>query len=162
MESHAKLLGHPIHQMLIVFPLGLLATSNIFDAIAAATDNEKLSETGHTMMGAGVVSGLAAAVPGLIDFIAIPEDTRAKRIGLVHGVGNVAVTGLYAASWLLRREDPRTPSRAAIGLAAAGGALALLTGWLGGELVDRLGVGVSDDAHLNAPNSLRREREIAA
>jgi uncharacterized membrane protein len=162
MESHAKLLGHPIHQMLIVFPLGLLATSNIFDAIAAATDNEKLSETGHTMMGAGVVSGLAAAVPGLIDFLAIPEDTRAKRIGLVHGIGNVVVTGLYAASWLLRRDNPRMPSRKAVGLAAAGGALALFTGWLGGELVDRLGVGVSDEAHLNAPNSLRSEREIAA
>ena len=162
MESHAKLLGHPIHQMLIVFPLGLLATSNIFDAIGAATDDEKWPETGHYMMGAGVVSGLAAAVPGLIDFLAIPEDTRAKRIGLVHGVGNVAVTGLYAASWLLRRDNPRMPSRAAIGLAAAGGALALVTGWLGGELVDRLGVGVADDAHLDAPNSLRREREIAA
>jgi uncharacterized membrane protein len=162
MESRAKLLGHPIHQMLIVFPLGLLATSNIFDAIAAATDNEKWSETGHYMMGAGVVSGLTAAVPGLIDFLAIPEDTRAKRIGLVHGIGNVAVTGLYAASWLLRRDNPRTPSRAAIGLAAAGGTLALFTAWLGGELVNRLGVGVADNAHLNAPNSLRREREIAA
>jgi uncharacterized membrane protein len=72
------------------------------------------------------------------------------------------VTGLYASSWLLRRDDPRTPSRAAIGLAAAGGALALFTAWLGGELVDRLGVGVDDNAHLNAPNSLTREREIAA
>ncbi len=74
----------------------------------------------------------------------------------------MAVTALYAASWLLRRDNPRTPSRAAIGLAAAGGVLALVTAWLGGELVDRLGVGVADNAHLNAPNSLRREREIAA
>lgn len=162
MESHAKVLGHPLHQILIVFPLGLLATSNVFDAIAAATDDPKWAETGHHMMAAGVIGGLTAAVPGLIDFLAIPENTRAKRIGLIHGVGNVAVTGFYAASWLLRRDDPGTPSRSAIGLAAAGAALALFTGWLGGELVDRLGVGVSDHAHLNAPSSLRREREIAA
>jgi uncharacterized membrane protein len=162
MESRAKVLGHPLHQMLIVFPLGLLATSNVFDAIAAATDNPEWSETGHHMMAAGIIGGLSAAVPGLIDFLAIPGDTRAKRIGLIHGVGNVAVTGLYAASWLLRREDPGAPSRSAIGLAAAGAMLALVTGWLGGELVDRLGVGVSDNAHLDAPSSLTRNLPIIA
>ncbi len=162
MESQVKVLGHPLHQILIVFPLGLLATSNVFDAIAAAAKNSKWAEVGHYMMGAGVVSGLTAAVPGLIDFLAIPDNTRARRVGLMHGIGNVAVTGLYAASWLLRRGNPRKPSPAAIGLAAVGGALAFVTGWLGGELVNRLGVGVYDDANLNASSTLRRERRIAA
>lgn len=154
MESQAKLLGHPIHQMLIVFPLGLLATATAFDAISSATGNEDMAAAGHYMMGAGLVTGLAAAVPGAIDFLAIPAGTRAKRVGWVHGLGNLVVTGLYAASWFARREEPYRPGGKAKALAASGLALALVTGWLGGELVDQLGVGVADDAHLNAPNSL--------
>jgi uncharacterized membrane protein len=168
MESKAKALGHPIHPMLIVFPLGLLATAAIFDGIREATGDEKWAEVGHYMQGAGVVSGLAAAVPGIIDFLAIPNDTRAKRVGLLHGVGNVLATGMFAASWLLRRDDPGNPDATAVKLSVGGTVLALVTGWLGGELVDRLGVGVHDGANLDAPNSLTGRhaaegiRELAA
>jgi uncharacterized membrane protein len=162
MESRAKFVGHPIHQMVIVFPLGLLATATIFDGIGAATKNREWALAGHYMMGAGVASGLAAAVPGVIDYLAIPEKTRAKRIGLIHGLGNVVVTGLFAASWWSRRRNPRKPNARAIALSASGMALAAVTGWLGGELVDRLGVGVDDGAHLDAPSSLSTSKEIAA
>ena len=154
MESKFKAAGHAVHPMLIVFPLGLLATATIFDGIRAGTRNPRWAEVGHYMIGAGVVSGLAAAVPGTVDFLAIPERTRAKRIGLVHGIGNVIVTGLFAASWFNRKNNPGNPSAAAVGLSLAGTALALVTGWLGGELVERLSVGVDDGAHLNAPSSL--------
>lgn len=153
MEARAKLFGHPIHQMLIVFPLGLLAMSPIFDIIAMAAGMPALHEASFYMIFAGVVSGLLAAVFGLIDFLKIPAGTRAKRVGALHGVGNVVVVALFAASWWLRRDDP-TPDTTAIVLAAAGAGLALFTGWLGGELVGRLGVGVDDGAHLDAPSSL--------
>jgi uncharacterized membrane protein len=154
MESKFKAAGHPVHPMLIVFPLGLLATATIFDGIRAARKDPKWSEVGHYMLGAGVIGGLVAAVPGLVDFLAIPNNTRAKRMGLMHGVGNVIATGLFAASWLARRDNPGYPSRTALGLSAAGTGLSVVTGWLGGELVDRLGVGVDEGAHLNAPNAL--------
>lgn len=158
MESRAKLFGHPIHQMLIVFPLGLLATSLFFDLIALATDHKGLFQAAFYMIAAGVISGLIAAVFGLIDFLAIPNGTRAKRVGLMHGGGNVVVVVLFAASWLLRRGLPADPSTLAIILSAAGAALGGVTGWLGGELVDRLGVGVDDGANLDAPSSLSEER----
>jgi uncharacterized membrane protein len=57
-------------------------------------------------------------------------------------------------SWWLRRPDPGNPSAVAIGFMIVGAALSLVTGWLGGELVDRLGVGVDEGANLNAPSSL--------
>jgi hypothetical protein len=57
-------------------------------------------------------------------------------------------------SWFLRRPAPEHPSGAALALGFIGVALALATGWLGGELVDRLGVGVDSGAHLDAPSSL--------
>ena len=154
MESKAKLLGHPVHQMLIVFPLGLLTTAIIFDVIHLSTHNPQWSVISYWMIAAGVIGGLVAAVFGVTDWFGIPSGTRAYRVGLLHGVGNVCVVALFAISWWLRRPDPGNPSAMAIGLMLVGGALSLVTGWLGGELVDRLGVGVSDDANLNAPSSI--------
>jgi hypothetical protein len=62
--------------------------------------------------------------------------------------------GLFILSWLNRRDAPQSPEAAAFILSFLGGGLTVVTGWLGGELVDRLGVGVDKDANLNAPNSL--------
>jgi uncharacterized membrane protein len=158
MESRAKLLGHPIHQMLIVFPLGLLAMAVIFDLLAIGLGEGYWSEIAFWMIAAGVVTGLLAAPFGTIDWFAIPSGTRAKRIGAVHGIGNVAVVLLFAVSWLMRRDAPAAPETTALLLSFAGGVLALFTGWLGGELVDRLAVGVDDGAHVDAPSSLRTRR----
>jgi uncharacterized membrane protein len=155
MEARAKLLGHPIHQMLIPFPLGLLTTAIIFDVVRMITGNPLWSTIAFWLIAAGIIGGLAAAIFGLIDWTGIPSGTRAKRIGTVHGLGNVLLVVLFAASWLVRRDDPAQPETLAIVLSVAGGALSLVTGWLGGELVDRLGVGVDDGANLNATSSLR-------
>jgi uncharacterized membrane protein len=154
MESKAKLAGHPIHPMLIVFPLGLLATSFIFDIIRMASDSPSLGPVSFYMIAAGVIGGLVAAVFGLVDWLAIPRDTRAWRIGLLHGIGNVVVVGLFIISWFLRRPDPAHAGAGAFVLSLIAVLLALVTGWLGGELVDRLGVGVDTGAHVDAPSSL--------
>lgn len=154
MESRAKLFGHPIHQMLIVFPLGLLAMAVIFDVVALARADGYWSEIAYWMIAAGVVTGLLAAPFGAIDWLAIPRATRAKRIGAAHGLGNVLVVLLFAASWLMRSDAPAAPPQAALALSFVAGGMALVTAWLGGELVDRLGVGVDDGAHLDAPSSL--------
>jgi uncharacterized membrane protein len=142
--------------MLIVFPLGLLATSFIFDIVFLATGNGRFADISFWMIASGLIGGLAAAVFGLIDWVALPRSTRAKRIGALHGIGNVIVVGLFAVSWFVRYDAPAVPEAAAIVLSGLGVALALVTGWLGGELVDRLGVGVDEGAHLNSPSSLSR------
>ena len=110
MESKAKLFGHPIHQMLIVFPLGLLATSLFFDIIALATNHEGLFQASYYMIAAGVIGALVAALFGLIDYLAIPRGTRAKRVGTLHGIGNVIVVLLFAGSWFLRRGSVTDPA----------------------------------------------------
>lgn len=154
MESKAKLLGHPIHPMLIVFPLGLLATAVAFDIVGLASGDPSWFGISFWMIAAGTIGGLLAAVFGFVDWWAIPSGTRAKAIGLWHGVGNVVVVVSFIISWLLRRPAPNQPSTVALTLSFIAVVLALVTGWLGGELVDRLGVGVDRGAHLNAPNSL--------
>jgi uncharacterized membrane protein len=153
MKARARLLGHPVHQMLIVFPLGLLATAVVFDVVALASGNPQWWQISFWVMAAGIAGALLAAPFGLVDWLAIPRGTRARRIGRFHGLGNAVVSLLFLSSWLLRNQAEPAPPLALI-LSFSGATLALLTAWLGGELVSRLGVGVEDDADLDAPNSL--------
>jgi uncharacterized membrane protein len=154
MESRAKIFGHAIHPILIVYPLGLLSAAVIFDVIYLVTGNTTWTTVSFWMIAAGIIGGLLAAVFGLIDFLNIPSGTRAARIGLLHGLINLGVMILFAASWVMRMNSPEVPSTAAFALSFIGAATAGLGGWLGGELVERLGVGVTPGANLNAPNSL--------
>jgi uncharacterized membrane protein len=154
MEARAKIFGHAIHPILIVYPLGLLSAAVIFDIIYLATGNPTWTTVSFWMIAAGIIGGLLAAVFGLIDYLGIPSGTRAARIGLLHGLTNLCVVILFIASWLLRWNSPEVPSTLAFALSFIAVVGALLGGWLGGELVERLGVGVTPGANLNAPNSL--------
>jgi uncharacterized membrane protein len=155
MESRTKLLGHPIHPMLIVLPLGLLAMAVVFDIIYLVTGDETFANVAFWDITAGVIGGLAAALFGFIDWLAIPKDTRARRIGLIHGTGNLVIVLLFVASWLLRVSDHAySPNLVPFFLGLIGVVLALGTAWLGGEMVYRLRVGVDDGANLDAPSSL--------
>jgi uncharacterized membrane protein len=155
MESKAKLLGHPIHPMLIVLPLGLFIAAVVFDAVSIWRGSSTFASVAYWNIAAGVVGGLLAAVFGLIDWFAIPAGTRAKRIGLLHGGANVVVVVTFALVWLMRADTPDTaPPTNLFLLEVVALALGSVAGWLGGELVDRLGVGVDDGAHLDAPSSL--------
>jgi uncharacterized membrane protein len=157
-ESRVKLFGHPIHPMLIVLPLGLLSAAVVFDIIYLLTGEPAFSTVAFWNIAAGVVGGLAAAIFGAWDWMHIPRETRAKRIGLWHGGGNVVVVALFAVSWLLRAGTADYEGGGlAYALSFVGLGLATVTGWLGGELVDRLGVGVDPGANLDAPSSLSGE-----
>jgi uncharacterized membrane protein len=106
------------------------------------------------MILAGIIGGLLAAPFGWIDWFAIPAGTRAKSVGLIHGLGNTVVLLLFAASIWLRYDAPQAPGMWDHLFSFGGALLSGVTGWLGGELVGRLGVGVDDNANLDASNSL--------
>ena len=155
MESRVKLLGHPIHPMLIVLPLGLFIAGVIFDALFLYGGNGAFATVGYWNVAGGIVGGLLAAVFGLIDWLAVPAGTRAKRIGLLHGSTMVVVVALFAFVWWTRSNaiDP-SPTASVFAIEVVALLLGTVGGWLGGELVDRLGVGVDEGAHVNAPSSL--------
>lgn len=155
MESRMKLLGHPIHPMLIVLPLGLFICAVVFDALYMWRGSAIFAGVGFWNISGGIIGGLLAAVFGLLDWLAIPSGTRAKRIGLLHGASNVVVVLAFALVWLTRRTAiDLAPSTGMFTLEVGALALGAVAGWLGGELVDRLAVGVDDGAHLDAPSSL--------
>jgi uncharacterized membrane protein len=141
--------------MLVVFPLALFPTSLFFDILYLVTGSTLWALISYWLIPIAVVGALISALFGFLDWTAIPRRTRAKRVGAVHGIGNVVVVLFFIMSWFMRQVPPEAPvPTGAIVLSIFGVVLMLVTGWLGGELVDQLGVGVTPGANPNAPSSL--------
>jgi uncharacterized membrane protein len=142
--------------MLIPFPIGLFAVSLIFDLVTIGGGSPQLGFAAFWCILGGIAVGLVAAAFGLVDWRAIAPGTRAKRVGLFHAGANVIVISLFFLSWITRtgRYDHAPLWSNAI-LEIFGVGVLLVAGWLGGELVDHLGVGVAEGAHANAPSSLQ-------
>ncbi|MEU5786150.1 DUF2231 domain-containing protein [Micromonospora purpureochromogenes] len=156
MESRLKVLGHPVHPMLVMFPVALLVVGTLFDIVDTVGGPDFLGEVAYWNITVGLVGGLLAAAAGTFDLLAIPAGTRAKRVALTHAAANVAVILLFAAVWVVRlNADSRAAGGALIAIEVVGVAILGVSAWLGGELVDRLGVGVDREAGLDAPSSLR-------
>jgi uncharacterized membrane protein len=141
MNRGARLLGHPIHPMLVVFPLGLLSASVIFDVIGLIGDSERFHLVAFYMLAAGIIGGLIAAIFGLIDWTAIPSGTAAKRIGVIHGLANVVMLSVFIIGGFLRGEIDN-PATVSVGVNVAALGIGMFSGWLGGDLVYRYGIGV--------------------
>jgi len=154
MDSRAKAFGHSIHAMLIAFPIGLFVTAVIFDIAHLVSSRGQWTLISYWMIIAGIIGGLTAALFGFLDYRGIPANTRAQRVGRLHGIGNVVVVVLFAVSAWVRYPTPDQPPASAFIFSFGGILLATMTAWLGGELVERLGVGVHDGANLDAPSSL--------
>jgi uncharacterized membrane protein len=162
MTSRAKALGHPIHPMLIPFPIGLLTTAVVFDIIYLITDRTGFTTAAAYAIAGGIIGGALAAPFGWIDFFKIPADTRAKRIGLLHGTINAVVLVLFAVSWLLRlNAGGWEPTPLALAFSFVAVVIATVAAWLGGELVDRLAIGIDEGANPDAPSSLTHKQAAA-
>ncbi len=145
MYSRARILGHPIHPMLIPLPI----TSFVFSLLAliafAAGAGTFWLGMAYWLGIAGVVCGLLAAVPGLVDRFSIPADTAARPIANRHMVLNVLIVLLYFVSWLILGgfKGPAGGSVAApLVLEIIGTVLLVASGWLGWEMVYRHHVAV--------------------
>jgi uncharacterized membrane protein len=142
MQSKVTIYGHPVHPMIIVLPLGLLPASVFADLCHHIIDDPTWGSVSFWLMVAGMLSGLAAGSIGFMDWKSLPVGTKARRVGAIHGLTNVLAILVFLASLLLRFGDPSRPSPFATSVAVIGLFIAFLGGWLGGELVFRLGVGV--------------------
>ncbi|HZG94278.1 MAG TPA: DUF2231 domain-containing protein [Mycobacteriales bacterium] len=154
-ESHSKAAGHATHPMLVTFPLGLLMAAAVFDIAWLITDDDRWAHAAFHALAAAVITGVVAMVPGFIDYRHVPADTRARSVGRLHAIGNVVLVAMLALSWLARRgNDDHRPTAVALALSLGAALLSAATGWLGGELHQRLGVGIDPGAFADAPSSL--------
>ena len=96
MKAKVIVAGHALHAQLIVFPLGLLGISVLWDILRLWTDNPMWAHVAFWTIVAGVVSALVAAVPGFVDYLTIPNGTRAKSVATLHMILNLIIVALFA------------------------------------------------------------------
>jgi uncharacterized membrane protein len=157
MKSKVVVAGHSLHAMLVAFPLGLLGLSPVWDILRMSTPQPVWGAIAFWTIAAGVMAALVAAVPGLLDYLAIPAGTRAKLVGTRHLQLNLGVVSLFTLSLVLRKIDPGGYMNAGIPSMLPGWLAVVLAGfsaWMGGELVETHGIGVHQGANLDAQSSL--------
>jgi uncharacterized membrane protein len=154
MTTPASVAKHPIHPMLIVFPIGLWVFSLVCDIIVLAGGAPVWHDIAYYTMLGGLIGALLAAVPGLVDFFSI-SDPESKRIARNHMLLNLTAVTLYAINLYLRAGgSPGAPLP--IVFSVAGVLLLAVSGWLGGELVYVHGVAVERSAKPTDRGNLRR------
>ena len=151
-KSTAKIGDHPIHPMIIPFPIVFFVTTFVADLVYLATDDAGWARASVWLLGAGLVTALLAALAGFADFFG---DRRVQKIGDAwqHMIGNLAAVALQAVNFFLRYDDPALSiAPTGVVLSAVVVVLLLFNGWKGWNLVYRHHVGVAD-------HTPREERE---
>lgn len=144
MKTTASIAGHPIHPMLIPFPIGLWATSFAVDVLFYFLRHPTLLVISKFMIAAGCIGAIAAAVPGIIDWLTI-KNGDANRVANWHARLNITALVVFAISFFLRlgsySEFVGRKLTIPFLLSLVGVILISISGWLGGELTFRYGVG---------------------
>jgi uncharacterized membrane protein len=150
--SRAAINGHPVHPMIVPFPIAFLVGALFADIALLASADPFWARAGQWLLGAGLVMGAVAAVFGAIDFFSV-ERARSLAAGWMHFIGNAAA--LLLAGWNFATRVGDAPAAVAPGgiiLSLATAFILVVTGWLGGELAFRHRIGVMR----------QRENEFAA
>jgi len=140
MQGKATLLGHPIHPMLIPFPVAFLTGSILCDIISHWGDAVFWPRMAVTLIGLGVISALVAAIFGFIDYLTAPMSAAAKRTGTMHLIANVVAIAIFAVDYFIRAQNPA--STLGYVLTILGVLVLGVSGFLGGHLSYHYGVGV--------------------
>lgn len=150
MRSKASFRGHPSHPALIPFPLAFMAGAFVFDIAGVFIDAPALWTTGAHLALAGVLAGVIAAIPGLIDFFyTVPPNSSGKKRAIRHMISMVSAMVMFALARWLRGDAANQPDAIILGLEGLGGMALMIGGWLGGTLVSRNQVSV-DHRYANA------------
>jgi len=142
MKSTAHIKGHPLHPILVTFPIAFFVGTFLFDILALVNDRYDYAFAASCMQIAGITTALLAAVPGLIDYVfTVPPKSSGKKRAAQHGILNVLNLALFFAAWLLKR-NPYVPAFGILLMEMAGIVLMGIAGWMGGTLVYRNQIGV--------------------
>jgi uncharacterized membrane protein len=150
MSTPASIRGHPLHPMLVTIPIGLWVFSFACDIASYSTANPLWTLMAFYTLAAGEVGALAAAIPGLIDFVSL-RSPRARKIAAAHMALNLTIVTLVAVNlwWRWTAEVETVGPYALSGLTIV---LLIVSGWLGGELVHVLGVTVGETSGVASEN----------
>ena len=143
MLSRARLKNHPIHPMLIPFPITCLVGALVTDILFLNSGDRGFAIASQWLLGFGIGTGLLAAVFGLIDYMG---DDRIRRLGvaLQHMLANVTAVAVSIINFAIRLDDPTDVRSLGVYLSAVVVLILLYSGWLGGHMVYRHRVAVQE------------------
>lgn len=161
MRSKAQIGGHPLHPMLIVVPAGGFVITLVFDLMFLATDAMIWWLATIPLIAISVVGALLAAIPGVIDLFTVARKQGAFRQGVIHAIINLAVVGLFVASFFLRSGAYMDPDRltAPMLLSLVGVLMLGVSGYLGWSMVQSYHVGVWEHPDAKDPDPRTRREE---
>lgn len=156
MQSRARLAKHPLHPMLVTVPTALFPLLLLLDGLYVWRGDDAFWTVGVWIAGAGVVTTLAAMIPGLVDLAGIPSETRAHRTAATHFAFGVATLGAYALATWSRWPAGSVAESATwpVAIDVAGVLLVAAQGWLGAALVYKHHLGVIDAREGGEPVAL--------
>ena len=146
MYSKVKIFSHPLHVMLVGFPVAFYTATLICFIIFHCHLDVFWFKVAVVANMAGVVSAAAAALPGFIDWLNIPSAKGAKKVGMYHMFCNVGALLLFAVNLFLvypKWDEIQPESIIPIMLTSIGFALTLVAGFLGWTLVQNHHIGIS-------------------
>ncbi len=140
MKSKASVKSHPIHPILVSFPIALFISTFVFDVLHQVNNDVLYYQIARAVSIGGIVMAVVAAIPGTIDFIyTVPPKSSGKKRAAKHGLLNVTVLLLFVVAFFSRTTEG---SVAVLVLEGIGVVLMSIAGWLGGTLVYRNQIGV--------------------
>jgi uncharacterized membrane protein len=151
MNTRASFRNHPIHPMLVAFPIALWVFSLICDVIYhAGSHNPFWKQVAFYSIAVGIVGALAAAVPGFIDYLSL-HDARIRKIATTHMVLNLVVVAMFLFNLGLRYNASPAGDIFGVVLSIIAISLMSLSGWLGGTMVyeHRIGVTERDEGRVS-------------
>lgn len=144
-ESTATIAGHPLHHMLVAFPIAFLIGAFGTDLTFWSTNDAFWARASYYLLIAGIVTALVAALPGFLDFFTINK-VRGLGIAWAHMIANLVVVVLAIINVWHRWADPVAGAQGwGFALSFFSTALLFSSGWLGGELAYRYGIGAIPD-----------------
>jgi uncharacterized membrane protein len=145
MYSKIKIFGHPVHPILVAFPIAFYTATLVCYIVYNSNNNVFWFKVGYVANLAGIIMAVVAALPGFIDWLYIPARTAAKKTGLFHMICNVAALVLFALCFFMQKDkwdNPSTNIGSAIVLSALGFLITGVAGFLGFSLIQKHHVGV--------------------
>lgn len=140
LRSKAAIAGHPIHPMLVPIPIALFVAALVTDIVYLADGSEGWAIASRWLLAGGLAGAALAALAGFVDFAGNAR-IRELRDAWLHMFANLAAVAIEAVNLFVRLPDPRIAGSLGVALSAVAGLILLFSGWKGGELVFRHGVG---------------------
>jgi uncharacterized membrane protein/nitrite reductase/ring-hydroxylating ferredoxin subunit len=143
MKSTAHIKGHPIHPMLVPFPIAFFIGALLFDLLALLFEKDGFAQTAGYLIMAGIIAALITAIPGFIDYLyTVPPKSTGKTRAAKHGLLNLSIVALFLFVWLYRQQE-NVSMLVVILFELIGAVLLTVSGWMGGTLVYRNQIGVN-------------------